>query len=86
MTILRGPNGAKVHLDKYEIYPDDPGQGTPVLVEWEGHFGTYNCCTDTGEIDGWELPKNVLEWLNGLGEQIDEWLTEETKSLTVKQN
>ncbi len=61
---IRGPLGAVLHLDPDEIFPDDPGNGTPALVEWRDQWGTYWCVSETGDIDGDTVPDSILRWLN----------------------
>lgn len=60
-TVIEGP-GIKVELDAGEIYPSDPGQGTPVLVLLSnGDTGTWNCVTSEGETaDGTVLTPEQL--------------------------
>ena len=66
--ILKGPSGVKLILDQSQIFPDDPGNGTPALVEYKRGYkiytGIYWCCADTGDCDGMPLPDSVMEWLN----------------------
>ena len=61
---LRGPKGVRLILDQSQVFPDDPGNGTPAIVEYKKHTGTYWCCADTGDCDGEPLPDEVLDWLN----------------------
>lgn len=78
---LTGPQGWSVTLDAAEIFPDDPGNGTPVMVYAPFHrgSGTFGRATDTGEVDDArtggiiEIPERVLRWLEGdtVGEAID---------------
>lgn len=57
-------------LDESEVFPDDPGNGTPALVI--APFGrgtaTYDCACDNGEVDGpsgiTPLSRAQCEWLN----------------------
>lgn len=60
---LYGPRGVRLHLDSNEIYPDDPGAGTPAMVEFKRSWGSLNCAESEGEVDGRPLPEDVLEWL-----------------------
>lgn len=61
---LKGPCGATLELDPAQVFPDDPGAGTPALVRYRGHTGTYWCCINECECDGVELPQDVVDWLN----------------------
>lgn len=65
MLIVNGPRKARLHLDRERIVPGDPGADTPALVEWQGHWGTFGCASECGEVDGVELPQAVYDWLNG---------------------
>lgn len=66
---LVGPHGVTLELDSKEIYPDDPGQGTPAMVEYDGGIGSLTCvenegcvcCDRRGEIP---LPHKSLQWLD----------------------
>ena len=73
MTIrtLTGPKGYKVQLDTSEVFPDDPGQGTPALViAPSGDTGTYWAVTGEGTIgdNDTPVPHIVSEWLNYIEE------------------
>lgn len=73
--------GCRVELDTDEVYPDDPGQGTPAMVYYRDGSATYWCAVGEGEVDGKEfirLPPRVLEWLESLENEIDEFLYEES--------
>lgn len=65
----------RVVLDPAEAFPDDPGQGTPALVIGpRDRTGTFACVTDTGELDGMEVPPAVARWLDSLAEHVDAFL------------
>lgn len=68
-------------LDSGEIFPEDPGQGTPVLVchvDKDGHIkesATYNCATNTGYLDDtYELSESQLNWLQSFEGKIDNFI------------
>ena len=66
---LLGPGGIKIELDSREIYPDDPGNGTPAMVVLRnGGCATYWCAQGEGEVikgnDVIELSHAQKEWLN----------------------
>lgn len=68
IIVLRGPQGATLTLDRDEVYPNDPGAGTPAMVEWNGGTASYTCATSEGEVDAdrkgyLPLPQSVLNWL-----------------------
>lgn len=70
--ILKGPGGWTLELDSDEIFPEDPGQGTPAMVYSEDRncSGTYWCVCETGEIDcQYPVPSRVMKWLNS--EQVE---------------
>lgn len=62
-------------MDSREVYPDDPGNGTPAVVDGPGGASaTLWCAADTGELMGddggaQEIPARALAWLQG--EAID---------------
>lgn len=65
---LHGPNGLRILLDSNEIYPNDPGNGTPAIVQLFGFSATYGCAADTGELtdkhgEDRELTTVQLNWL-----------------------
>lgn len=75
---LNGPQGVKLHLDSTQIFPDDPGNGTPALVEWRGETGTYWCSADTGECGDRMLPESICRWLNSdkVVDQVEAFMNE----------
>lgn len=55
-------------MDPTEIFPDDPGNGTPLMVYGpRGASGTFDCALNTGELScgdrDLDLPQGVLDWL-----------------------
>lgn len=60
---IKGPQGAELILDESQVFPDDPGAGTPAVVKYRNRYGTYWCCVGEGECDGVELPEEILNWL-----------------------
>lgn len=77
-----------VELDREEVFPDDPGQGTPAMVFHRDRSGavysaTYWCACDTGELDGdagcKRLREDDLEWLDGLDSDVNDFLFGEQK-------
>ena len=61
---LKGPQNTQLILDQAQVFPDDPGAGTPATVKYRNHYGSYWCCVGDEECDGVELPQEVLDWLN----------------------
>ena len=72
---LKGP-GLKVELDASQIFPDDPGNGTPVLIVFDNKdTGTWNCVTDSGEtVDGTRLTDKQREWIEKVTPQVEAWM------------
>lgn len=73
---FRLPMGYKLVVDTSQVYPEDPGAGTPALVHAPGgrHTGTMFCVIDAGECDGMPVPEAVRRALEDLWEQVDELL------------
>lgn len=70
-----GPRGVRLVLDRREIFPNDPGSGTPALVHYAGQSGTLACILAEGEmIDGTTLPDDVYAWLDGQESDADTFL------------
>jgi len=64
-----------VELDVNEIYPNNPGQGTPVLVCLKtGETGTWNCVTSEGEVDGVLLTDEQRTWLESITNSVEAWM------------
>lgn len=63
--------GYAVTLDSREVFPDDPGNGTPAMVKSpSGASSTLWCAADTGGLladddSVEEIPLRVLDWLQG---------------------
>ncbi len=72
--MILGPGGVQIELDKDQVFPDDPGNGTPAIVRYCGHTATYWCAWDTMEVDGVDLPPRVWEWLDSKDTEINEFL------------
>jgi hypothetical protein len=73
---LTGPSGIRIELDSAQIFPDDPGQGTPAMVyvdsaKARGMSATYWCAADTGELDGMPvLSSKQVDWLHAQDEAV----------------
>lgn len=64
--------GWTVVADKSEVYPDDPGNGTPLMVHAFGNYhGTFNCAIMEGEVDGYQIPDDVYQWLESIEEEAE---------------
>ena len=80
---MRGPGGLLVKLDASEVYPDDPGNGTPAMVHLPFGRGqaTYWCACGEGDIEGTELTQEQFEWLESLENAITQWLDSITAAM-----
>lgn len=61
-----GPGGLSVRFDSTEIFPEDPGQGTPVLVFLGNESATFCCALNEGEVDGIRLSPAQTAFLETL--------------------
>lgn len=75
-------DGWRVEFDSAEIFPDDPGNGTPVMV-YASYFvrgyvypksasGTYNCVVNEGMCGDVDVPDSIMHWLESLEDEIEE--------------
>jgi len=72
--VIRGPGGVTLTLDASEIIPHDPGAGTPALVEYRGHVGTYWCALGTGEVDEYTLTDTQYRWIETMEDTVNEFV------------
>lgn len=77
---LYGPYGIKLVLDTDEVFPDDPGNGTPAMVYYSTGSATYWCAI--GESEVWDrqairLPDRCLTWLENQETELDNFLYKE---------
>ena len=75
---FRGADGRtwKLEADPAEVFPDDPGNGTPLLViAPNGETSTLNCTLGEGEIsgDGQQVPDDVLAWLASIEQEAADY-------------
>lgn len=74
---IQGP-GIKIILDPSQIFPDDPGQGTPAMVETDDrkYTATFDCAADTGELNcgDYMLTPKQSNWLNEKVDYVDRWM------------
>lgn len=76
-TVLRGPGGLTLKLDVRQVFPDDPGNGTPALVIHPKHgTASYDCAMGEGEVTSLTcahpLSKAQLKWLEQQQKYVDE--------------
>jgi hypothetical protein len=77
-TTINGPRGLHIVLDADEVFPGDPGQGTPAMVYKGDACGTYFCALDTGELScgASVLPLTDSDhaWLTLQEDRVGAWL------------
>lgn len=75
--------GLVITLDSKEIYPNDPGQGTPAMValmsangKCELDNGTFYCAVETGELsyNQTQLSDEQNAWLELQREAVDKFI------------
>jgi hypothetical protein len=71
--LLRGP-GITLELDETEIFPDNPGNGTPAMVYVGENSATYWCALGTGEVDMYTLSERQMRWLDAQNDIVAEFL------------
>lgn len=90
-TTLDGP-GIRLILDVRQVFPDDPGNGTPAIVETRnGKFSaSYNCALGTGELSGSGgntryLTSEQIRWLDEQLRHVEEvWRQGEERAAIKK--
>jgi hypothetical protein len=75
-TVLHGPQGIRITLDTNEIIPDDPGAGTPVLVELGSESSTYDYAVETGEVGLTLITSKQNRWLEAVRDQVEAFKNE----------
>lgn len=78
---FHGPDGWTLVADRRQVFPDDSGQGTPLMVYGPGAraSGTLARVLDTAETDTNKgqllpVPGRVMAWLEKTEEQANEWV------------
>lgn len=78
VTTISCPSDSRfrIVMDDSEIFPHDPGQGTPLMVYGpKNSSSTFTCALCEGELDGYgELPPSILRWLDDVSDRAYEWL------------
>ena len=59
----------RIELDRCEVFPDDPGAGTPAMLYGpRDSSATFFCALDTEEISNdaecIDIPRLVLDWMS----------------------
>lgn len=63
--------------DTSEVFPDDPGNGTPLMVYApNGETGTLYCTPGEGVISGdeQEVPEPVMRWLDSIQSEAEDFV------------
>lgn len=55
--------GLTVELDTAQVFPHDPGRGTPAMVSVRGREATYWCALNEGEVEDVRLTAAQVRWL-----------------------
>lgn len=73
---IHGPRGIRIELDLDQVFPDNPGEGTPAMVHLGSDSGTYWCAIETGELSskGSYLDDDQCSWLNSKQTDVEEFL------------
>ena len=79
--VYHGPDGWTILADRREVFPQDPGQGTPLMVYGPKHksSGTLTRVLDTGEADTArgrleQVPPQVMAWLEDQADGAANWV------------
>jgi hypothetical protein len=72
------PTDTVLELDSSEVFPGDPGNGTPAMVIYRGGFASFTLASEAGvvfseENGDIELPRGAMDWLNSesVGAEIE---------------
>lgn len=73
---IRGPGGIMLTLDRTEVFPDDPGNGTPCIVRLGHYTGTLAMASCEGVLNqpgqgDKTLTEAQCRWLNAVEEDAD---------------
>lgn len=86
-----GPGGLKVVLNADEIFPNNPGMGTPCMVELRltTHglaTATFECAAAEAELECGEVQLTVSQaaWLREMSADVDAWLEHHTQCATLE--
>lgn len=73
---VRLSRGWRVQLNADEVFPDDPGMGTPALVIGPNNMtATWGCAIATGEVDCGDgvIPNEVLRLMEAIQDDVSDW-------------
>jgi hypothetical protein len=76
---LHGPGGLRLKLDREEVIVDDPGAGTPAMVQLFQYTATYWCALGEGELEDSlgrtrQLTGRQQRWLEDQQAEVDRFL------------
>ena len=71
--IIKGPGGLVLELDARQIFPNDPGLGTPALLSLEGCTATFWCALNECEVEFISLTAAQQTWLDSLEDAVNSW-------------
>ena len=66
--------------DKRQVFPDDPGNGTPLMVDYDGkYYASYNCAVNEGYLHSGDngdkrLSDKQIEWLSSVEAEAEAFL------------
>jgi len=65
---IRGPGGLRLTVDRDEVFPDDPGNGTPCMLNLFEYSGTLAMACSEGELNSTRGDKKLSQaqcrWVN----------------------
>jgi hypothetical protein len=77
LTYPTGRGTWKLEMNPSEVYPNDPGMGTPLLViAPNGETSTLNCTLGEGVVSGDEqvVPAHVMKWLESVEAEAEAYV------------
>lgn len=69
--------GWRIELDTAQVFPNDPGNGTPAMVySPKGESATFNRAIDAGTVGDYDtpIPDNVWNWIDESTDEINAFL------------
>lgn len=74
---IQGPHGLVLEMDATEMFPGDPGMGTPLLFTCGGESMTWNCGHDNlcDIMPNKTATERGMSWARGISNQVEAWET-----------
>lgn len=77
---LTGPGGITLILDSSEIFPDDPGNGTPAMVDLGDYSASFQVATQEQELMDsrghcQSITQAQAKWLDLQSDTVDSFLS-----------